>query len=106
MEKLTDKADEDDDDDAVWNGMGMGHQERREVPCVCATLVVETLESLVKAWQSPTRKLVATRADKADRNIILFCTDDKEYGSLQSKVCSWCDPVSFSQCGFPEYLVC
>ena len=76
MEKLTDN--DDDDDDVVWNGMG--HQERREVLCVCAcvtsALVVETLEGLVKAWPSPTKKLAANRADKADeRNIIVFCTD-------------------------------
>jgi hypothetical protein len=53
----------------------MGHQERREVLCVGVTVVVpvETLEGLVKAWQSPTRRLTANKAVKADdRNIIMF----------------------------------
>jgi hypothetical protein len=71
MEKPMDNEDDDD----VWNGMFMGHQERREVLCVCVALVVETLEGLEKAWQSPTRKLAANKADKADRNIMFFCTD-------------------------------
>jgi hypothetical protein len=79
MEKLTDNED-DDDDDGFWNDMG--HQERRELLCICAcvtaALVVETLEGLVKAWQSPTKKLAANKADKADdRNIIMFCSDCK-----------------------------
>jgi hypothetical protein len=79
MEKLTDNED-DDDDDGFWNDMG--HQDCRELLCLSLTaaLVVETLEGLVKARESPTRKLATNKAkaDKADdRNIIMFCSDGR-----------------------------